>query len=117
MDCNLTIIIFSTPYRNVINMFPKIQLNLLVVNVCNIRKRMISFEESEVRRQLEHSSRCGSLICYIHLLCSSELLLNAYFVMQNIAYVKIIKPVIEDNEIKARNYILILSYCLISHTV
>jgi len=37
--------------------------------------------------------------------------------MKNIAYIKITKTLIKNNEIKIRNYILILTSCLISHTL
>jgi len=76
---------------------------------------MISLEESEGRRQLEFSPRCGSFIRYIRLLCSFRLLLYASFIMKDIAYVQITKTLIKNNGIKTRNYIIILSYCMISH--
>jgi len=78
---------------------------------------MISFEENEGRRQLECSSCCGLFIRYIRLLCSFSLLLYASFITKEITYVKITKTPIKDNDIETRNYILILSYCLISHTL
>jgi hypothetical protein len=59
--------------------------------------------------------RCGSFIRYSRLLFSFGLLLCASFMTKNLAYIKITKTVINHNEMKTRNYILILSCCLISH--
>jgi hypothetical protein len=71
---------------------------------------MISFEENGGKRQRRAVSHLFAIFVY-------SVLLDYFYMMKNIACVKITKTLIENNEIKTCNYILFLSHCLIPHTL